>query len=662
MMQHTLRLHQDTSLPLQFVEEFLEIRTSAEMSVRSSSEDTAITLDDLYAHIGSRFPTLSAASIAALKQLELDTEETLVIAAPETLRRVNRLIEDGARVILTCDTPLPEETIRSLLHRVDSRVAHCPLYVSSCIERRLSCADFFRHILREEGIRPKQLVHSGSNDFSDLRVPRSLGIQASLCTAAFLSDFELYYFEEDHLFSQLLAGVSKTFRLLHPDASSQAIVGACLAGPMFYGFILDLLRDAEARGLSRLYFIARDGMVFLRIAQEIAKQHGCTIELRYLYGSRRAFRLPSVFEITPREHGWLAERIPMLSLAMLAERIDMTGEALHELLPAEIRQQIQDLHASLPLSLTTCILREFEQTPAIRDTLLDNARQARDAMIEYLIQEGFFDNQQVGTVDIGWMGGSQDSLYKIAASYRRDIDIQGYYFGLFHYSHYTSKKNDKKAYAILPNHTQDNIVALHTELLAQADHGQTIGYERMDDGRMAPRLADDGDHLKAWGINDFHTGVSWFSSEYTRTIQHYPLVTQNFMSVIPRLFCLLKKPSHLIADTLGSIPYSGDHCDMKLRESAPALTLREAISYSFLQRYESRRLMTEWHEATLVRSSVPAGIILRMQPGIQAMKYAVKHAILFGLNRASSIVETPRAWLSKRIGSAATAKSKSPRD
>lgn len=660
-MQHSLRLCQDTSLPLQFVEEFLEIRTSAETSVRASSETTAITLDALYAHIGSRFPTVSAASIAALQQLELDTEEALIIGIPAMLRRVNRLIEEGARVILICDTYLSEQTIRSLLYKVDTRIAQCPLYISSCIKRRMSSAELFRHVLHEEGIHPKQLLHTGSDGISDSQVPRALGIRATLCTAAYLSDFELYYFEEDHLFSQLLAGVSKTFRLSHPDASSQAIVGACLAGPMFYGFILDLLRDAETRGLSRLYFIARDGMIFLRIAQEIAKQIGCTVELKYLYGSRRAFRLPSVFEITPREYGWLAERIPTLSLAMLAERIEMTGEALHALLPDTLRQQIPDLHASLPLPLTTCILHEFEKTPAIRDQLLDNARQARDAMIEYLDQEGFFDHQQVGTVDIGWMGGSQDSLYKIAASHRRDIKIQGYYFGLFHYSRYTSQKNNKKAYAILPNHTQDNIVALHTELLAQADHGQTIRYERMSDGRMAPKLADDGGHLQRWGVNDFHAGATWFSSEYTRIMQDYPLVVQNFLSVIPRLFCLLKKPSDLIAKTLGSIPYSGDHCDLRLRESAPELTLREAFSYSFLQRYENRRLMTEWYEATLVRSAFAAGLVLRMQPGIQTIKYAVKHAILFVLNWVRSIVETPHAWLSKRFGSVAASKSQSPR-
>ena len=159
------------------------------------------------------------------------------------------------------------------------------------------------------------------------------------------------------------------------------------------------------------------------------------------------------------------------------------------------------------------MLEHFDEICAIREAILDNARRARDLLIAYLEQEGFFDAGPVGTVDIGWMGGSQDSLYKIAASHKPEIEIHGFYFGLFHYSHYTSARNRKSAYAIRPNHVEDNIVALHTELLAQADHGQTVGYERRSDGRVVPKLRDDGGHLRDWGISEFLDGAEWFATE-----------------------------------------------------------------------------------------------------------------------------------------------------
>jgi FMN phosphatase YigB (HAD superfamily) len=631
VMQHQLRAHGRSELPLQLVEEFFEIRASADQRARELSDADEVDLEQIYTQIANRFPDVPAELIQEIKQLELDTEADLVVGIPRNIRRAHRLLDDGQRVILVCDSYLGEEDLRRLLRSVDKRLAECSFYVSSRFKETKLSGALFRRVLQAEGLRPMQLVHYGHNPRSDYKSPRALRIRATLDMTPLLSGIEHHYLEENSLFSQLLAGVGKTYRILHPDASPQAVVGACLAGPMFYGYILDVLARARALGLRRLYFIARDGMVFLMIAEAIARERGIDIELRYLYGSRRAFRLPSVFEITPREHGWLAERIPALSLAMLAERVEMAPEELYALLPAPFRDSIPDLDASLPEGLTNSILRQLDRVPAIRDRILGNARKARAEVVAYLAQAGFFEVDRVGTVDIGWMGGSQDSLYKIAASHKRDIEIHGFYFGLFHYSPYTSTKNAKTAYAIIPNHTEDNIIALHTELLAQADHGHTIGFRREEDGLVRPILRGDGAHLRDWGVADFHAGVDWFAREYARLASTYPLVAQTFLSVIPRLFCAIKKPSSLIAETLGSIPYSGDHCDLRLREIAPAFDLRQAFAYSFSERYENRRLMTEWYAATLARSAFPVRLVLRLDPLAQGAKFAIKHSLLVAI-------------------------------
>ncbi|MBK1717478.1 hypothetical protein CKO27_07465 [Thiocystis violacea] len=640
------------SVPLQFVEEFFEIRVSAEACAREASDEEEVLLDEIYARIGLRFPEIPAAVIENIKQAELEVEEELIFGVPETLRTIHRRLDEGERVVLVCDTYLAEATLRRLLTRVDSRLRECPLYVSSTIRKTMESGGLFLHLLRSEGIKPRQLAHHGSNIETDVKTARSLGIRGSLYKATWLSEIEVRYFEEDNLFAQLLAGVSRSFRLMHPDASNPAMIGACLAGPMFYGFIWDVLRQASERGISKLYFIARDGMVFLRIARAIAQVNPMGLDLRYLYGSRRAFRLPSLFEITPREKRWLAERIPALSLSMLAERLDMKGEELRAFLPEPMRARFHDLDASMSEDLATEVVDLLDEIPALRDRILENAARDRDDIIAYLRQEGFFDDPRVATVDIGWMGGSQDSLYKIAASHKRDIEIHGFYFGLFHYSKYTTRRNSKTAYAIVPNHTTDNIVALHTELLAQADHGQTIGYRRLADGTTVPRLRDDGDHLRDWGVGDFLAGVEWFSSEYARAAERYPLAPEHFLAVVPRLFSLMMKPTPLIAGTLGAVPYSGDHCDLKLRESAPAFSVRQALSYAFSQRYENRRLMTEWCEATLVRSSPLARAILRLHPLVQGSKYAIKHSLLFIINKIKDI-QAPgsRGTRKRRAGS-----------
>ncbi len=600
------------------------MRVSADIRTRELFAGPEVTLDRIYDQIALRFPEIPRSTIDTLRQLELETEEALVLGVPATLAYIRRLLAAGERVVLLADTPLPEATVRRLLGKAEARLAECPLFISASTAKAWCWTGLFRRLLREEGIPPGRLVHHTFSRRAEVEVPSSLRIGWSHCTGAQLTELEFCSLEEHSLFSQLLCGASKTFRVLHPDASPQAVIGACLAGPMFYGFVLDVLRQAEERGIPKLYFIARDGMIFLRIAEAIAREHGIAVELRYLYGSRRAFRLPSVFDLSPREHRWLGERIPALSLAMLAERVDMRGEDVHRLLPAGLRQRIPDLETSLPPALVNDILRAFD-LPEIRGRILDNARRARDQVIAYLDQEGFFAGERVGTVDIGWMGGTQDSLYKVAASHRRDIELHGFYFGLFHYSSYTTERNRKTPFAIRPNHTEDNIIALHTELLAQADHGQTVGFRRAEDGRMVPVLGGNGGHLRDWGVADFHAGVTWFATEYAQRAKAYPLMTETFLSVIPRLFHLMKKPTSLIAETLGSVPYSGDHCDLRLRESAPSFSLGQALAYSFREPYERRRLMTEWYEASLVRSPLPVALILRLQPVLQGLKYDLKH-------------------------------------
>ena len=47
--------------------------------------------------------------------------------------------------------------------------------------------------------------------------------------------------------------------------------------------------------------------------------------------------------------------------------------------------------------------------------------------------------------------------------------------------------------------------------------------------------------------------------------------------------------------------------------------------------------MTEWYEASLVRSPLPARLILRLHPLSQGLKVLVKHSVLDGLKLARAL-------------------------
>ena len=74
------------------------------------------------------------------------------------------------------------------------------------------------------------------------------------------------------------------------DPVSQA-AGWVLA-PVLGTFVRWVLERALSAGVSRLYFLARDGWFPYRLAQTLCQAWKLPVECRYLYGSRLAWRQP----------------------------------------------------------------------------------------------------------------------------------------------------------------------------------------------------------------------------------------------------------------------------------------------------------------------------------------------------------------------------------
>ena len=66
--------------------------------------------------------------------------------------------------------------------------------------------------------------------------------------------------------------------------------------PLMTAFTVWVLREAEARGIKRLYFLSRDGYLPYRTAIRLVKSCEFDIECRYLYCSRYSLRVPMYSE------------------------------------------------------------------------------------------------------------------------------------------------------------------------------------------------------------------------------------------------------------------------------------------------------------------------------------------------------------------------------
>ena len=65
--------------------------------------------------------------------------------------------------------------------------------------------------------------------------------------------------------------------------------------PAILAYAVSMVRDAAARGVRRIYFLARDGYTLKRAAEQVCAVCGISLECRYLYCSRLSLRTAEYF-------------------------------------------------------------------------------------------------------------------------------------------------------------------------------------------------------------------------------------------------------------------------------------------------------------------------------------------------------------------------------
>lgn len=160
-------------------------------------------------------------------------------------------------------------------------------------------------------------------------------------------------------FYQLYAGSIGQCLRAQSERTPTYELGASFAAPLFYGFVHRLMIQAEADGVKRLYFLARDGQLLLEIAKSIQAKLGFeSLELKYLYVSRQAMRFPSIIHLSAADLEWIFEEMDnALNLNTVARRIRMSCEDLRKNLKQDLLDTLDflkdDRHAIIQESPAT---------------------------------------------------------------------------------------------------------------------------------------------------------------------------------------------------------------------------------------------------------------------------------------------------------------------
>lgn len=609
----------DRGIPEELVRGFEKHRMSAEAASREGAVGRETDLPRIYRRLADSFG-LSPAQTEFLMTAELETELEYCRAVPETLRRIKDLRDSGKRVVFVSDMYLSSREMGRIFAAKGIPYDEGSIYVS-CEHGAGKSNGLFSKVLEKERCAPSGLEHVGDNFDVDVLPARRLGARALHFTDCHLNRYEKVWAaagtDGEPLFWQELAAVSRLARLaLAGRPARERSMGelfASLAGPVFFFYVLWVVRRARESGVERLYFLSRDGRVLLRIAEELQRRLGLSLELRYLNVSRQALAMPSFSSVDDFALGWMLGSGDVFSPAGFSRR---AGIDVKEMASDFERFTGKRLNAGESRFRSDTEFARFLNSPDFLEKLRKRAAALRTPAAAYLRREGVGDAKRWALVDLGWKGTIQGAIGRILALEGKGgpFEVRGYYLGTLAPSEDASAAMEHFLFdgSRCPSPPIDL-----TEILASANHGMVSGYD--SEGRPLFRDYDTAS-FEAAGILGLEAAAAAYLDAFAwRRLDRAAAVSSDevFGRFDRAMRLLYDNPSREEAEALGDWPFSSEQSEAVMAPFAPPVSVRRFLRYvigegpSRAVADHKRILRSDWPEGSLARSGPAARALYR---------------------------------------------------
>ncbi len=194
-------------------------------------------------------------------------------------------------------------------------------------------------------------------------------------------------------------------------------------------FVKWVIDEADKKNKNRIYFLSRDGYQSCLIGRSIVENKGLDIECRYLNASRLSMKIPSYkLDINESIDSICVGGIDVTKHKIL-KRGGLTDEECREVLD-EINLE-NDEYRILNYREVIEFKKKLGESKIVREYIKKYSSEAYQNAIGYLRQEGLLRDNRYVIVDSGWIGTLQRSIQRLVKSVNPDIDVEGYYFGLY---------------------------------------------------------------------------------------------------------------------------------------------------------------------------------------------------------------------------------------
>jgi len=595
LIQEKLITNDSYSIPEHIKENFYDIRINAERLAREHNSSRLIeevSLIEIYTALALA-GGLNDRQIQLLYKLEIQTEKENIIGIEENIEKVRFLIDKGEQVVLISDMYLSERVIRDILVDIDLMFQEIPIYVSSELKKRKTSGNLYRKIKAELGIDYGNWMHIGDNLHQDIEIAYRLGIKVQHYNKNGLNDFELdllNHYGNNHVL-QLEIGAAVNAIRRNKLTTIASRIGCRYSGPILYNYAQWLLSECDRKDIKRLYFIARDGYLVKKIVDLIITHKKLDIKTHYIYGSRRAWRIPSLsrenYNLKQILHWSHIEQ--MKSIEEFADVLMITPEELKEFLPC------LDSEENEPISSAAIVLlaQQLGTNKRFKEYILNRHKDKRKLLEDYIQQEVDYSDDRFAFVDISGGGLTQGCLKNIMQPFYKK-PIRSFFFKI-------DRVNlvDNCIYDVyIPSFLENNIVL---EMICRAPEGQTMGYMKKENSIIAIKENIQEKEIIKNDFFDYQLGIECFTKQMLTYQKKKRIKTNRVDMILKYINHIAISPEKEVLEFFATMPNSETGREKVVVEYAPKLSKKD-IENIFLKR--SNELLSDFYKGTNLNYSI----------------------------------------------------------
>lgn len=430
-----------------------------------------------------------------LLNAEFETEKKLCFLNPEIYELVKKLRKEEARIVLTSDMYYTTEQLSELLTTVGfdlNLIDH--IYVSCELGVSKKYIELYPYVLKKEGISPCEMVHIGDNEYSDVSIPKKLGIDTVFYDVISQAEMRFDFLKiERLLYAETATELFSIRNLLGAQAWSKYegaerfwyLYGLMIMGPLCTGATEWVLDQADANDIKRIYPLMREGQFLCRLLGEATKHRENDYYVAPLYISRKSAFLPSLEKPGRNDISYVctSNGIKIKDVFAIFDIEDCMGD-YKKYEEVEIASAHKVVFGESNLKTE---IYKYLNSESVLKRISENAYNAKQNIVAYFKQMGL--DQPYITWDMGWRGYTQMAMNKIL----KNSDMFAGSLNLLiagRSGAITNVLNGCDIRGFVSNYGKnwDETIELYSriyELFYICDEGTTIGYEEKD-GKVIP--------------------------------------------------------------------------------------------------------------------------------------------------------------------------------